>query len=553
MAPVNEKVKAATEVAVRLKRCLAIFRLYTSKHDLAAGALEELHQNAVKHLAGVGSIRFEVEAHRLLSEGEVVLEDDGRDESIIMRLYSEGVLGITFKKGVDKAELSRYVEFWWQALSGFLSSEHSFSTLVWEEEFKAVSTEFRERLDLSDGDKSDRAAGRKAVLDAANSPTPPDSASNVDKANIEKLSAIAGAPELRNLTPRPLDAIKLTLTPEDRASILDGIATNGSDVAQRALFEIWKALPFALPEHKSKVIEFIESVYLALLERGTLDELEGSLSKVSADEPDDRGRHDEFLAPLCKEAAIDKIASQLATANDAQARAILSLLPDAVFAPLLARLQKVGAADRRAIMEILKTKHVLPEDFAFMLLDLGPVVAVHLFELASTFSNAHADMLLRAAMVHDDPIVRAKAIATLQPPRVARYRSLLLRALRDEDSRVRETVLGLFVRAKRPEAVDILEISLRNPTTTATARAQAAKALATLPGPRAQRLLESLLRSSDESPEARATAAGALGSFESSRAVLEQESKRRFAEAMVRDACKAALRRLDDARRKGSA
>ncbi|MBI4822010.1 MAG: hypothetical protein HY791_37480 [Deltaproteobacteria bacterium] len=550
--PPSERVKAATEVAARLKRCLSIFRLYKSTHDLSVGALDELHQNAGKHLASLGSIRFEVEAHRLLSEEDPVLEDDGRDESIIMRLYSEGVLAITFHKGIERAELARYVEFWWQALSGALTGEHSFSTLVWEEEFKAVETEFRERLELSDGDKSDRANARKAILEAANAAGLGSAAAGraaTDKAHLEKLAALVAAPDLALAAPGPLEAKDVRFGDADLEVLKRGLA-DAKEPAPRILHFLWKSLPYAADPQRSPVLELIEHVYMALLDAPTLSELERALTRVRSDAPGGGARLEEFLDPLCKQAPIDRISAKLASSESDRAKSILEALPDSVVPSLVAKLARVPANERRLLLAILRSKKIQSDEFAFLLQDLGPSIAPHLFELVTSFSPDHLDVLIRMALSSDDPGVRAKSMSAIRPEKVLDYRALILPALTHEDARLRETAVGLFVRAKSPDAIEMLEVVLRAGPAPAASRAQIPRMLATFATPRALHLVEGLLEDTDEPAEVRSAAASALSVFEAARPVLKRVHRRRFGDPSVRDACKTALDKLDDLAKK---
>jgi hypothetical protein len=89
-------------------------------------------------------LHFDIGETEMRWEDNVVYSQDQRNESIAWTLYKDGVRSLTFKPGVEDAEIVRFLAVLHQAKNLQADAPDDLLTLLWAEDFQFVTYTFRE-------------------------------------------------------------------------------------------------------------------------------------------------------------------------------------------------------------------------------------------------------------------------------------------------------------------------------------------------------------------------------------------------------------------------
>ena len=111
-----------------------------------------VYQRAVENIRGAfrqiwtatSDLTFDIGETEMRWEDNVVYSQDQRNESIAWTLYKDGVRSLTFKTGVEDAEIVRFLGVLHQAKNLQADAADDLLTLLWAEDFQFVTYTFRE-------------------------------------------------------------------------------------------------------------------------------------------------------------------------------------------------------------------------------------------------------------------------------------------------------------------------------------------------------------------------------------------------------------------------
>jgi len=111
-----------------------------------------VYQRAVDNIRGAfrgvwqatDDVHFDIGETDMRWEDNVVYSQDQRNESIAWTLYKDGVRSLTFKPGVEDAEIVRFLAVLHQAKNLQADAPDDLLTLLWAEDFQFVNYTFRE-------------------------------------------------------------------------------------------------------------------------------------------------------------------------------------------------------------------------------------------------------------------------------------------------------------------------------------------------------------------------------------------------------------------------
>ncbi|HEV8400455.1 MAG TPA: HEAT repeat domain-containing protein [Gemmatimonadales bacterium] len=111
-----------------------------------------VYQRAVDNIRGAfrgvwqatDDLIFDIGETEMRWEDHVVYSQDQRNESIAWTLYKDGVRSLTFKPGVEDAEIVRFLAVLHQAKNLQADAPDDLLTLLWAEDFQFVNYTFRE-------------------------------------------------------------------------------------------------------------------------------------------------------------------------------------------------------------------------------------------------------------------------------------------------------------------------------------------------------------------------------------------------------------------------
>ncbi|MBW1920829.1 MAG: hypothetical protein JRI81_11480 [Deltaproteobacteria bacterium] len=131
-SPSPETVSACKAITTSLLLAVKMHSMYSPEHVNCQEALGRLQNELDTFLREHEDLRLEVEKDRLLYGGEVVYKGAVKDGDIAFALFRDGMLDITFQKGIEVDETNALVKILhhYKSLSG--DAEGDIVTALWE-------------------------------------------------------------------------------------------------------------------------------------------------------------------------------------------------------------------------------------------------------------------------------------------------------------------------------------------------------------------------------------------------------------------------------------
>jgi hypothetical protein len=119
-------------------------QLYLPNNPVYQRAVDNI-RNAFRQIwQATDDLIFDIGEIEIRWEDHVVYSQDQRNESIAWTLYKDGVRSLTFKPGVEDAEIVRFLAVLQQAKNLQADAPDDLLTLLWAEDFQMVAYTFRE-------------------------------------------------------------------------------------------------------------------------------------------------------------------------------------------------------------------------------------------------------------------------------------------------------------------------------------------------------------------------------------------------------------------------
>ncbi|MGH7671358.1 MAG: HEAT repeat domain-containing protein [Gemmatimonadales bacterium] len=119
-------------------------QLYLPNNPVYQRAVDNLRAAFRQIWQATDDLHFDVGETELRWEDHVVYSQDQRNESVAWTLYKDGVRSLTFKPGVEEAEIVRFLGVLHQAKNLQADAPDDLLTLLWAEDFQFVNYTFRE-------------------------------------------------------------------------------------------------------------------------------------------------------------------------------------------------------------------------------------------------------------------------------------------------------------------------------------------------------------------------------------------------------------------------
>lgn len=119
-------------------------QLYLPNNPVYQRAVENIRTAFRQIWQATDDLIFDIGETEMRWEDNVVYNQDQRNESIAWTLYKDGVRSLTFKPGVEDAEIVRFLAVLQQAKNLQADAPDDLLTLLWAEDFQFVSYTFRE-------------------------------------------------------------------------------------------------------------------------------------------------------------------------------------------------------------------------------------------------------------------------------------------------------------------------------------------------------------------------------------------------------------------------
>ena len=119
-------------------------QLYLPNNPVYQRAVENIRSAFRQIWQATDNLIFDVGETEVRWEDHVVYNQDQRNESIAWTLFKDGVRSLTFKPGLEDAEIVRFLAVLQQAKNLQADAPDDLLTLLWAEDFQFVSYTFRE-------------------------------------------------------------------------------------------------------------------------------------------------------------------------------------------------------------------------------------------------------------------------------------------------------------------------------------------------------------------------------------------------------------------------
>ena len=126
------------EIFKTLLKCMKQISMYRHNKDRYAEYLEPAHSALADFLDRKGSLELRLEAMAFKYKGQVVFEDDRREQNMIYPFWQAGIRLFIFKAGLSPEEFMRFLFLSMETTEERRRSNEDIVTRLWKEEFVYV-------------------------------------------------------------------------------------------------------------------------------------------------------------------------------------------------------------------------------------------------------------------------------------------------------------------------------------------------------------------------------------------------------------------------------
>ena len=132
------------ELVRALVRALRAFQMYLPNNPMYQRAQQQLEGAFPPVWAVLDELTLVVNETDLMWEEHAVYQQPSKSESFAWGLYKDGMRVITFRKGVEQDEISRFLETVTRARHLAADASDDLLTLLWEQDFQRIQYQFAE-------------------------------------------------------------------------------------------------------------------------------------------------------------------------------------------------------------------------------------------------------------------------------------------------------------------------------------------------------------------------------------------------------------------------
>lgn len=134
----KEEINSAKEVSQSISKASKILKIYLPNNPIYQKFLQEAYQKFDNHLHDFGDIKIRIKQFELLFKGHSIYENSDRMESIAFKLFVDGIRDITFRKGIEKDEVVKFLELIGSEYDP-ANPDDDMVTLLWEKNFSHIT------------------------------------------------------------------------------------------------------------------------------------------------------------------------------------------------------------------------------------------------------------------------------------------------------------------------------------------------------------------------------------------------------------------------------
>jgi len=449
----QQKLKAARELLLQFVKTAKTVRLYLANNPVRQKFLSELFERFELFLRPYGALRLKVRQQSFAVDGEVVYEQEGRQDNLAFRCYVDGITELTFHEGLEQAELIEFLEVVGSDQDPNVLDDDLVS-LLWKRDLPHISTvvvdDLPEQSDILPDQSELKAPDLQTMVQQETANLPP--------------AALAGPKRLEY----PMVIFKLT--EEEIQQLKQQIAKEQQRDAVAQLLDILSVmLEIELDEVSfGEILEIMTKLVDLFIERGDLPRAASCVSTVKRlhDHPPQqveafRSRLHQFLVRLGTPERLETLTVMLnreKTTDAAALTAFLQAMTPEALGPLTDLLGTVVVMKTRKVIcdAMVTLGHDNIEFLAGRLRDDRWFVVRNLIYVMGRIGGPKVIGYLSPLTRHPEQRVRKEAIKTLDGMDSEKVIDVLLECLRDQESSVRMMAMRALARRKTPRLIDPL-------------------------------------------------------------------------------------------------
>jgi len=449
----QQKLKAVRELLLQFVKTVKTARLYLANNPMRQKFQSDLFERFELYLRTYGALRLKVRQHAFAVDGEVVYEQEGRQDNLAFRCYVDGITELTFHEGLEQLELEEFVEVAGTDQDPNLLDDDLVS-LLWKRDLPHISTvvvdDLPEQTDFLPDQVELKMPDLQAMVQQEVASLPP--------------PTLTGPKRLEH----PMVIFKLT--EEEIQQLKQQIAKEQQRDAVAQLLEILSVmLEIELDETSfGEILEIMEKLIDLFLDRGDLPRAASCASTVRRlyEHPPQqaeafRTRLHEFLVRLGSTERFEVLTGLLNKEKDVDVPALMKFLQAMTaqaLVPLTDLLATVNAMKtRKVICDVMVTLgHDHVDLLADRLKDDRWFVVRNLIYVMGRIGGPNVIGHLAPLVRHSEQRVRKEAIKTLDAMDSENIIDVLLEAVRDQESSVRMVAIRALARRKTPRVIEPL-------------------------------------------------------------------------------------------------
>jgi HEAT repeat protein len=556
----QKQFDSAKALVLFLVKTVKSLLLYPRNNPIPREFKRKLHQDFCSFLDSNDELRLEVKSSQLLYQGKTVHEDKDREEGIAYALHKDGVRELTFVQGLEREELTHFLE----VIELYLKStdlEEDLVTLLWEKDFNHIKylvvddlldVEVPKAEDVPDDWDFSRLLDSEAPL------------SGEDMLSLEQKEEQRREllEKLREFSPQEIEEIHHLLESDDHYhswddffTILGEVLTTEENFSEfdELMKNIEKILDALITvsdfESASKIMERLRRFEQAARDSSPQTDLENQRKveriKKTLDQAGEEGKIASLSLALNEKEMVDlsKVKEYLLSLNSNSIPPILHMLRGLK-----------NFSSRKMVCEVLEEagKDHIPMVGEGVHDSLWYVVR-NVAAVLGKIGKEEGVKFLRRIINHSDLRVRKEVITSLIKISGKEAQTLLVSALEDEDNVIRLLACRGLAQRKEKEALPVLMKTIQSDQfidLPAEEKKCVLESLAMIGEDQVIPFLKKLVDKRrwlrrDKHNETRIFAIRALGFIKTQTAhqTLQELSKKR--NKMIRQACQRTLRRMD--------
>ncbi|MEW6324359.1 MAG: HEAT repeat domain-containing protein [Nitrospirota bacterium] len=445
----SQKLKAARELLLQFVKTAKTVRLYLANNPVHQKFLTDLFERFDLYLRAYGALRLKIKQQAFLVDGQMIYENESRQDNLAFRCYVDGISELAFHEGLTQRELVEFLDIMGSEQDPALADDDLVS-LLWKRDFPHISAVVVD--DLPDA----------GILPEAAQPKEEKLEELVKRETAAvELAAVAGPkrPEM------PLTVYKLT--DEEIGRLKEQLA---KEQQRDAVAQLLDMLGVMLeieedPVSFGELLDIMGNLIGLFIERGDLAKAASCAEAASRlcdhsakNAPAFQGRVREFLLRLGAPESLQALTvafNRLKSIEVDQLTRYLQLLPPDAIAPMTELLGTLNSLQaRKAVCDVLaQTARDKIELVAGRLRDDRWYIVRNLIYVMGRIGGPKAADYLAPLVRHSEPRVRKELVKTLDAMEASNTVELLLDLLRDRDGGVRVMALRALGRRKSARAV----------------------------------------------------------------------------------------------------